>query len=175
MARRGGTYTLTLCRTLDCASSQPAACSSPHSSDLGCSRLRLRVAQLQAVNKGPDDGETRLRVFAPLMRNDTILITRPGLDHLCSRVQKSSVQQDTTWSLAWAGVGFRVLELTRVHPYLQYLSESVMIPTFTKNGLLCFPFWTLAALSMRIFTGWLRKCIYFFPVFETFTSRWLQK
>ena len=33
-----------------------------------------------------------------------------------------------------------MLELTRVHPYLQYLSESVMIPTFTKNGLPCFPF-----------------------------------
>jgi hypothetical protein len=98
------------------------------------------------------------------MRNDTILITQPGLDHLCSRVQ-SSVRQEHGAS---HGVGFRALELTRVHPYLQYLSESVMIPTFTRNGLLCFPFWTLARLCKP--TGWLRKCISFFPVFETTMS-----
>ncbi|KAJ8110551.1 hypothetical protein OPT61_g6633 [Boeremia exigua] len=59
-------------RTLDRNSPQPAACSSPHPSHAGLARSGLRVSRLQAVNEGPDDGETRLRVFAPLMRNDTI-------------------------------------------------------------------------------------------------------
>ena len=87
-SRRGNQ--LTFLRTLDRTSPQPTACSSPHTSYTGLSWSGLRVAGLQAVNEGSDDGETGLRVFAPSMRNDTILITRPGLDHLCSRFQKSS-------------------------------------------------------------------------------------
>lgn len=147
-------------RIVDRTSPQPTTRPFSHPSHFGVARPGLRITRLQAVNEGPDDGEIRLRVPVPLLRNDTIDYAAWPRSSLCSRAQKSSVQQGQHG--ASHGVGFQVLELTRVHPYLQYLSESVMIPTFTKNGLLCVLFW-LSRLCKP--SGWLRKCCFLLPYF----------
>lgn len=102
------------------------------------------------------------------MRNDTILITRPGLDHLCSRVQKSSALQDSTWSLAWrrfSSVGAYTCTL------LPAISERVCNDTdIYKERFALLPLLDTGRPVYATLTGWLRKCISFYPVLRRRTS-----
>lgn len=64
-----------LYRTLHCPPPQPTACPTTYPSGTGLAWSRLRVAQLQALDEGPDAGEARLSL-PRLLREMKILSER---------------------------------------------------------------------------------------------------